>query len=118
MLPVIREDDSAKETVFEPKTRLTSLRSRGNIYSDMLQKKLKQLRGSKIKKPDCLLKHMVDKKVKEVQTYSQGFPCLEDMIRKIKSFSTSPLKRFAGPSERREKISPCKPQKFKLLSER
>ena len=84
----------------------------------MLQKKLKQLRGPKIKKPDCLLKHMVDKKVKEVQTYSQGFPCLDDMIRKIKSFSESPLKRFAGSSENRNKISPCKPKRFKLLSER
>ena len=118
MLPVIREDDSAKETVFEPKARYTKLQSRGKLHSDMLQKKLKQLRGPKIKKPECLLKHMMDKQVKEVQTYSQGFPCLEDMMRKIKSLSSSPIKRFAGSFEKSEKISPGKPNKFKLLSER
>lgn len=114
MLPVIKEDDSADVIVFEPKTRYTKLQSRGKKYSDMLQKKLKQLQGPKVKKPECLVKHLMDKKLKEVQTYSQGFPCLEDMISKIKSLSSSPIKRFAGSFERTKNSPPGKPKKFKL----
>jgi hypothetical protein len=123
MLPGIKEDESANFSSFQPKQTRKHLFSSRKAYADLLQRKLKQLRaGPKIKVPEALIWHMKRKRMSEAQTHSHGFPCLQDMMNRIKSLSASPQKirneDWTRETEKNtgQRISPMKSHRFKLNS--
>lgn len=94
MLPGIKEDNSAIFSTFRPKNHSKYLQSSCKFYIVILKKKLKQIKaGPIIRIPEVLLRHRQSKRNKDAKTFAQGFPTIQDMMDKFKSFSRSPEKR-------------------------
>lgn len=111
-LPGIQENNSAYCISFQPKSRDSTLKSRSNPYLDILKKKLRELQGPKQKLPECVILHLKQKRKLPMQTFTKGFPCLEDMMPKILGNSLSPLKIRPSSS-----FSPSKRRNLKTSSD-
>lgn len=102
MLPAIKENDSASFVVFNKKSRNNRVwRSRGKAYLDLLKRKARQIQGPKIKFPECLVKYYEKKRVGVgiSSNFSVGFPDVNKMMDKIRSLTSSPVKRDGGVNE-------------------
>lgn len=106
MLPGIKEDTNSQVVKFTPRSVSRRLRSRCNYQSDLLQKKLKEIQGPKIKYPELLLDYF-EKKKKSCENSTQlSFPGMEDLPQKFKSILCQTEKKRSVESSSIRKSTP------------
>lgn len=111
MLPSIKEDTNAQVIHFTPRSVSRRLRSRRNFHSELLQKKLKEIQGPKMRYPELLVDYFQNKKKTSENVASLSFPGIEDLSEKLKGLLAK--KSHKQVAETLRKSTPLKIVKFK-----
>jgi hypothetical protein len=110
MLPSIKEDTDSQVVHFTPRSVSRKLRSRRNFQSDLLQRKLKELQGPKMRYPDLLITYFENKKKTNENLSSLSFPGLEDLPSCLKGLLSQSR---PSQAEKLRNTTPLKQVKFK-----
>src|SRR5574343_1702414 len=97
MLPAIKEDLNSQVVNFTPRSVSRKLKSRCKVYLDLLQKKLKQIQGPKIKYPELLIEYFDKKRKKTSENLTQlELPGMQDIPSKFKALLCQTDKKKSG----------------------